>query len=489
MMNQELLKLKPERLWHYFTEILAIPRPSKKEEQIIKYLMEFGNAHGLETIQDETGNVLIRKHAFHGMENRKPVVLQSHIDMVCEKNSDTVFDFEKDPIQAWIDGEWVKSKGTTLGADDGIGIAAQLAILEADNIEHGPIECLFTVDEETGLTGAFGLKPGFLRGEILLNLDSEDEGELFIGCAGGKDTVITFEHLKEPFPQNNISFRIKISGLTGGHSGDDIHKGRANANKLLNRFLWQAQSRFELNVAGFDGGNLRNAIAREATALVCILPQKEQELIDLVTDFEQTARQEYRITEPALTISIQRVGNPDKILHKTTQFNLLNSLYACPHGVIAWSAEIPNFVETSTNLASVKMNDNDIVVTTSQRSSVESAKQDICNMVSSVFQLAGAKVEHSDGYPGWQPNSNSEIVDLTRHLYKELFDEQPKVLAIHAGLECGLIGNVYPAMDMISYGPTIKGAHSPDERLNIETVDKFWKLTIEILKNIPPRQD
>ncbi|MCB0805794.1 MAG: aminoacyl-histidine dipeptidase [Bacteroidales bacterium] len=484
-MNSELLKLQPERVWYYFTEILKIPRPSKKEEKIIAYLKEFGAKHKLETIQDETGNILMRKPASPGMENRKSVVLQSHIDMVCEKNNDVEFDFNKDAIQARIEGEWVKATGTTLGADDGIGVATQLAILEADDIQHGPIECLFTVDEETGLTGAFGLKPGFLKSSILLNLDSEDEGELFIGCAGGKDTVIEMPYQTEAIPQGYTSCKIEVKGLVGGHSGDDIQKGRANANKLLNRMLYMGQEDFGLRLSEFNGGNLRNAIAREAFAVILVPDSRVSDFVKYVKGFHNTARSEYHVTEPNLEITIDEIRQPEKVVDLQTQTKLIHSLYACPHGVIAWSADIPNFVETSTNLASVKIHPEHILITTSQRSSVESAKEDICNMVASVFRLTGAKVYHTDGYPGWTPNPHSEIVEISEKLYKALFNQDPKVLAIHAGLECGLIGDVYPEMDMISYGPTIKGAHSPDERLLIVTVKKFWDLTLEILKNIP----
>jgi dipeptidase D len=484
-MNDELKKLHPEKLWFYFTEILKIPRPSKKEEHIIKYLIDFGKQHKLDTIQDEIGNVLIRKPATEGMENRKSVVLQSHVDMVCEKNSDVEFDFEKDPIQAWIDDGWVKAKGTTLGADDGIGIAAQLALLESKDIVHGPIECLFTIDEETGLTGAFGLKADFLQSQILLNLDSEDEGELFIGCAGGKDTVISLSYKKVAVPGNHKSYKISVSGLVGGHSGDDIQKGRANANKLLNRILWNSTDNFGLKLSIFDGGNLRNAIAREAFAFVSIPKENEREFCNYITNFNNDVKLEYKITEPDLNIEVSEMDDVDFVIDDSAQEKLLNSIYACPHGVIAWSAEIPNFVETSTNLASVKTLDDTIIITTSQRSSVESAKDDICNMVASTFRLTNAEIRHTDGYPGWTPNPNSEIVDITGETYRELFNEEPKVLAIHAGLECGLIGDVYPEMDMISYGPTIKGAHSPDERLKIDTVEKFWKLPLEVLRRIP----
>lgn len=484
-MNTQLLGLKPERLWYYFAQILEIPRPSKKEERIVEYLLNFGKEQGLETLRDEVGNVLIRKPAMPGMEKKKMVVLQSHVDMVCEKNNDVDFDFDHDPIQARIDGEWVKATGTTLGADDGIGVAAQLALLESKDIKHGPIECLFTIDEETGLTGAFGLKPGFLKSTILLNLDSEDDGELFIGCAGGRDTVVEMGYRTEEVPPSYSLLQLTVSGLLGGHSGDDISKGRGNAVKIINRMLWHGTAHFGLRLANFKGGNLRNAIAREAVAQFAIPAASEHSFRDYVAQFTARVKAEYKITEPGLEIACDTTSEIALIMDVKNQQKLLNALYACPHGVIAWSAEIPNFVETSTNLASVMFTDTKVVITTSQRSSVESAKDDICNMVASVFHLAGASVKHTDGYPGWKPNPNSMIVDLTSKLYKELFDEEPKVLAIHAGLECGLIGDVYPEMDMISYGPTIKGAHSPDERLLISTVEKFWDLTVKVLEEIP----
>lgn len=484
-MNTEILKLEPTIIWQYFKEILEIPRPSKKEEKIIAYLLDFGKKHNLETIQDEIGNVLIRKEATVGMENKKWVVLQSHIDMVCEKNSDKEFDFDNDPIESLIEDGWVTANGTTLGADDGIGIAAQLAILASDNIEHGPVECLFTVDEETGLTGAFGLKPGFLKSNILLNLDSEDEGQLFIGCAGGQDTQawLPFDYVESP--ENHKAFKIMVSGLKGGHSGDEIDKGHANANKILNRFLWCKKDKFELKLNEFDGGNLRNAIPREAWAIVLVPNDKASDLVNTVPEFKEMSRNEFNITEPAMNFTIEEVDLPEVVIDNDSFSELVNAIYACPHGVIAMSQSIDDFVETSTNLASVKFQEDEILVTTSQRSSVESEKQDITNMVTSVFRLAGARTKTSDGYPGWTPNPDSEIMNITVDSYKRLFSTDPEVLAIHAGLECGLIGDKYPEMDMISYGPTIKRAHSPEEKIEIDTVLKFWDLTLDILKNIP----
>ena len=486
-MNETILNLEPKKVWFYFKNILEIPRPSKKEEKIKAYLMDFGKKHNLETLTDEVGNVLIRKHATPGMGNRKSVVLQSHMDMVCEKNSDVDHDFDNDPIEVYIENGWVTAKGTTLGGDDGIGVAAQLAILASDTIEHGPVEALFTVDEETGLTGAFGLKPGFLKSTILLNLDSEDEGQLFIGCAGGQDTLVWLPYDKVEAPEEFAAFKLKVFGLKGGHSGDDIDKNRGNANKILNRFLWENLKGLDIRLHDFDGGNLRNAIAREAFATILVPDDKVGELKEKVTAYRDTMKVEFNATEPGLDFTVEDDEMPGFVVDDESTDELLNSLYACPHGVIAMSADIKDFVETSTNLASVKFEEEEILITTSQRSSVESRKQDITNMVTSVFHLAGARTETSDGYPGWAPNPNSEIVDITSKLYKELFDEQPEVLAIHAGLECGLIGDKYPGMDMISYGPTIRGAHSPDERMEIESVQKFWDLTIEILKSIPEK--
>ena len=484
-MNEALLKLEPAKVWFYFKEILNIPRPSKKEGKIIEYLVRFGKEHGLETLQDEVNNVLIRKPATPGRENRKSVVLQSHIDMVCEKNSDKVHDFENDPIEAHIEDGWVTADGTTLGGDDGIGVATELALLASDDIEHGPLECLFTVDEETGLTGAFGLKPGFLQSEILLNLDSEDEGQLYIGCAGGQDTLAWLPYQKQAVPEDHEAVKIKVSGLKGGHSGDDINKGRANANQLLNRFLWTIKDKLDMKLSVFDGGNLRNAIAREAFAVVTVPKGKVQQVIPEVKSFEEIYKHEYHATEANLSFSAAATELPETVIGDDNFTTLTNTLYACPHGVIAMSQDIPNFVETSTNLASVKFEEDNILITTSQRSSVESEKDDVTNKVVSVFNLAGARSETSDGYPGWTPNPDSEIMELTKNTYQKLFNVEPKVLAIHAGLECGLIGDKYPGMDMISFGPTLRGVHSPDEKLEIASVEKFWKLTLDVLKNIP----
>ncbi len=484
-MNEEVKNLKPARLWHYFGDILEIPRPSKKEEKIAAYLMEFGKKHGLESMRDDIGNVIIRKAATPGKENIKSVVMQSHIDMVCEKNSDKEFDFDNDPIEAYVEDGWVTANGTTLGADCGIGVALSLAVLESKDIEHGPIECLFTVDEETGLTGAFGLDPNILKSKILLNLDSEDDGLIFIGCAGGKDTVAEMPYTKEEVPAGHMAYKVSVTGLKGGHSGDDIEKGLGNANKILNRALWNADKDFGMLLSDFNAGNLRNAIAREGFAVVLIPEGNAEAFETYISKFDTILKAEFHVTDPGVKVACEKTATPSYIIDRKAQNNLLKGIYACPHGVIAMSQDIDDFVETSTNLASVKFKEDVIEITTSQRSSVESAKDDICAMVASALQLAGCSTRHTDGYPGWAPNPKSEIVDITAKVYEDLFKEKPEVLAVHAGLECGLIGDKYPEMDMVSYGPTIRGAHSPDEKIEIKAVERFWEMTLEILRRVP----
>lgn len=481
--NSILADLEPKSLFKFFGEILSIPRPSKHEEKMTEYLANWAKERNLEYVSDEIGNVIIRKGATKGKENSPWVCLQSHIDMVCEKNSDKDFDFEKDAIVPKIEGEWLKADGTTLGADDGIGVATALAILDANDIEHGPIECLFTVDEETGLSGAEALSPDVLKSRILLNLDSEDEGEIFIGCAGGIDTVAKLPYDKEETP-DAPAFKIMVKGLKGGHSGDDINKGLACANKILNRILWSLDKEMDLRLSCFEGGNLRNAIAREANATFVVAQADVELMKEIVEKFAVDLKYEFRTTEPDMQIILTETEKPAFVIDMLSQDNLLNVLYACPHGVLAMSREIPGFVETSTNLASVKMKEDHFFITTSQRSSVESAKYAAAYRVESCFLLAGADVEHGDGYPGWAPNPESKILKIAVDAYKKLFNKEPIVRAIHAGLECGLIGEKYPGMDMISYGPTLRGVHSPDERLEIKTVELYWKHTLEILKNI-----
>jgi dipeptidase D len=480
-----LRNLTPQPLWEYFSEITKIPRPSKKEEKIIAFLLNFAKENNLTAGRDVAGNVLIVKPAVAGMENTPVTVLQTHLDMVCEKNSDRNFDFENDPIEIVCGEEWISANGTTLGADDGIGIAAQLALLSSTDIRHGSLECLFTVDEETGLTGANALLPGFFTGSTLINLDSEDEGEIFIGCAGGIDTVASFSCSNQPVKSGSVAIKFTVSGLQGGHSGDDIHKGLGNANKIIVRFLQKIHSIYEVSLSEFEGGNLRNAIAREARVVLVISAEDEKRLLHEFELFSSEIKYEFEITEPGLLMTSGRVVLPEQVIDDRTFSSLIRALVACPHGVLEWSTRMPGMVETSSNLASVKFTGDDkIVVTTSQRSEIESRKRMAAEMVESVFSLAGAIVTHSDGYPGWAPNTNSAILKIAVASYHRLFGKDPIVRSIHAGLECGLFLEKYPGLDMISIGPTIKGAHSPGEKINIGTVDKFWKHLLDILEHL-----
>lgn len=423
------------------------------------------------------------------MENRKTIVLQSHVDMVCEKNNDVQHDFLNDPIETEIDGEWLKAKGTTLGADNGIGVATELAILADDTIAHGPLECLFTIDEETGLTGAFALKEGFMNGDILLNLDSEDEGELFIGCAGGIDTVAQFAYQEVDVPAGYFCCKVQVKGLKGGHSGGDIHLGRGNANKILNRFLSQTLKKYDMYLCEIDGGNLRNAIAREAHAVIA-LPEADKHAVRAdLNIFAAEVQAEYNVTDPDLQLLMESEAPRAKAIDKDTTKRLLQAIYAVPHGVYAMSQDIPGLVETSTNMASVKMKPGNIIrIETSQRSSTASSKRDMNTMVRTVFEMAGAEVSSGEGYPGWKPNPHSEILEIATASYKRLFGVDAKVKAIHAGLECGLFLDKYPTLDMISFGPTLQGVHSPDERMLIPTVQKFWDHLLDILKNAPVKK-
>ncbi|MFV0467379.1 MAG: aminoacyl-histidine dipeptidase [Dysgonomonas sp.] len=481
--------LKPKEVWFYFNELNQIPRPSKKEGKVIAYLLDFAKKHNLNAKKDDAGNVLITKQATKGKENLKTVILQGHVDMVCEKNSDTVFNFDTDAIQTYVDGDWLKAKGTTLGADNGIGVAASLAILSADNIEHGPIECLFTTDEETGLTGAYALRNDFLTGDILMNLDTEEEGELYIGCAGGKGTTATFSYKEDQVPLNYYWFNIHVRGLNGGHSGSEIHKGLGNANKILVRFLWSLLRKMDLRITQISGGNLHNAIAREATALAGVPIGDKDRVVQMLNIFIADVEAELKAVDPNVKILIETTDEPSFVIDHKTTANLLNALLACPHGVLAMSQEIPGLVEASTNLASVKMNDSkQILIGTSQRSSTESLKNYAANMVNAVFTLGGATVEHGEGYPGWKPNPDSEILKISEKVYHDLYGVEPEVKAIHAGLECGLFLEKYPNLDMVSFGPTITDAHSPAEQVNIPSVAKWWDFLLEILKNIPTKK-
>lgn len=477
-------------VWKYFDLITAIPRPSKHEERIIRYLVEFGLSLGLHVKRDYVGNLVIVKRASKGFENRKKVILQSHVDMVCEKNSGVAHDFLKDKIKYHQEGDWIKAEGTTLGADDGIGMAVMLAILADKTLQHGPLECLFTVDEETGLTGAFEMRPKFITGSILLNLDSEDEGEIFIGCAGGTDTTAYFNLQTGSVenPSDFSAFRISVSGLLGGHSGDDIEKNRGNSIKILVEFLYEELSKFSIQINKFEGGNLRNAIPREAYAEIIIPLKLKSEFIDWFNKEVQNVKERFEINEPNLKISLENIDVPATVLEENLQNRLLQALLECPHGIIAWSKDMEGLVETSTNLASIKFTeDSRITVSTSQRSSVDVEKKAIASKVASVFLNQKADIKQGNGYPGWKPNPQSEILNIAIEAYQNLFNVNPKVKAIHAGLECGIFLEKYPNLDMISFGPTIKGAHSPDERLSISSVDKFWKFLLEVLKNTPEK--
>lgn len=476
--------LEPTLLWNYFHDITQIPRPSKKEEKVIAFLENFSKTHQLDYKKDKSGNILISKPATPGYEKSKAIILQAHMDMVCEKNSDVSFNFDTDAIQYYIDGDWVKARGTTLGGDNGIGMAMMLAVLTSDELQHPAIECLFTVDEETGLTGAFALENNFLKGEVLINLDSEDDGVIFIGCAGGIDTTATLPYTEEPSPAGYFAFTVSVKGLKGGHSGDDINKGLGNANKILNRYLWTVNKQTDLRLHSFDGGNLRNAIPREANALVSVPYSEKENVRVLLNQFIAEIELELSETEPTIQITLESEQLPTTVVDKKTSDALLNALYACPHGLIAMSRDMPGLVETSTNLASIKMKPgNNILITTSQRSSIESSKYDIANQVEAALTLAGATATHGDGYPGWKPNLKSDMLTIAQTAYKTLFTEAPGIRAIHAGLECGLFLEKYPHLDMISIGPQMYGVHSPDERLSISSTQKCWKWLVEILKN------
>jgi len=481
-----LAQLKPASIWRYFDEITKIPRPSKKEDKIIQFIIGFAKNHNLDYAKDKVGNIVIRNPASLGYDNRKEICLQSHLDMVCEKTGSSTIDFEKDPIQTKIEGDWVKAEGTTLGADNGIGIAAQLAVLSDKKARHGPLECLFTVDEETGLFGAFGLESGFFKSSILLNLDSEDDGEIFIGSAGGVSTTAILKYAVRRTPELSKPYRIEVTGLQGGHSGTDIQKNRGNSIKILNQILWEIRDRFSARLSVFSGGNLHNAIPREAHAIVVIPDEYCEVFINYIHDYTKKLLAELRIDEPDIKIIVSPSELPEKVMKKKVQEKLLNALYVCPNGVIAWSRVMENLVETSTNLASIHFEQpNQIVIKTSQRSSINSSRQHVANSVRSTFKLAGARVEHTGEYPGWEPNPNSEILGVAISSYISLFGKAPAVKAIHAGLECGLFLEKYPYLDMISFGPTILDAHSPSERISIETTARFWDLLLEILKNAP----
>lgn len=484
----KITDLNPKIVWKFFHEITQVPRPSKKEGKIIAYLETFAKEHNIAIKKDEVGNILMSKPATPGYENLPTVILQSHVDMVCEKNSGTTHDFDNDPIETVINGDWLSAKDTTLGADNGVGVAAELAILASDDIEHGPIECLFTIDEETGLTGAKELKAGFMTGEVLLNLDSEDEGEIFIGCAGGKDTQALFTFKPTATDPALHYLRIDVKGLNGGHSGGEIHKGLGNANKILVRFLYLLQQKYDITLCEMNGGNLRNAIAREAYAVIGIPSSAKEDVRVMLNNFTADVENELKHVDANVKLFLESAPRPETAIDKETAKKIIYSLQAAPHGVIGMSHEIEGLVETSTNLASVKtLPDNTVLVGTSQRSSIESYKLAVANQVAATFLLAGAKVTHGDGYPGWAPNSDSLIMQVAQDSYKRLFGKDAAIKAIHAGLECGLFLEKYPYLDMISFGPTLRDVHSPNERIQISTVDLWWKHLLDVLKSIPAK--
>ena len=484
-MSNELRKLEPICLWNKFADLNGVPRPSKKEERIIEFIKAFGNSLGLETFEDQIRNVIIRKPATPGMENRKSIVLQSHLDMVHQKNNDTVFDFDVQGIEMFVDNDWIKAKGTTLGADNGIGVATIMAILESDTIPHPAIEALFTIDEETGMTGALNLKANILKGSILLNLDTEQDDEIDIGCAGGIDVTATGNYQMKELPADYSAWRISVKGLNGGHSGMDIHKGLGNANKIMNRLLYKGFELFGLAVSEINGGSLRNAIPRESESII-ILPKNK--INDFNTAFEQLIKDikfELKTTEPTLQIGLQEAPLPNLIMNSVSQIQLINAIYSVANGVYRMSADIDNLVETSNNLARVIVKDGKIFIACLTRSSIESSKMDLAQALEANFKMANLQVSFSGSYPGWTPNVSSPILKVLTSVYEQLHQKKPKVVACHAGLECGILGKNYPNMDMISFGPTILGAHSPDERVSISSVQKYWRFVLEILKAIP----
>ncbi len=483
-MNEEIRNLKPKALWNKFADLNAVPRPSKKEERVIAFMKDFGKSLNLETLEDEVGNVIIRKPATKGMEDRKTVVLQSHLDMVHQKNNDTDFNFDTQGIEMYVDGDWVRAKGTTLGADNGLGVATIMAILESNEIEHPAIESLFTIDEETGMTGAKGLKGGLLKGDILLNLDTEEDDEIGVGCAGGVDVTATGTYTQTEAPKNGATYQIKVKGLQGGHSGMDIIKGLGNANKLMNRLLFATKDFMQL--AKLEGGSLRNAIPRESLATVVV--SSEEKFLLAFDEIRSEITSEYKSLEPNLSIIAELTEeNFAKVMIDEAQRNFFNAMNAAHNGVYRMSPDIEDLVETSNNIAKVSVADGNIKIECLTRSSVESSKTNLANALTSVFELAGYEVKLAGDYPGWAPNMDSPILKVLDSLYQKMNGEKANVAACHAGLECGILGQNYPEMDMISFGPTIKGAHSPDERASISSAQKYWDYVLEILKNIPKK--
>lgn len=488
-MSQEIRNLEPKALWNKFADLNAVPRPSKKEERVIAFMMEFGQKLGLPTVKDHVGNVIIKKPATPGMENRKTIVMQSHLDMVHQKNNDTNFDFDTQGIEMYVDGDWVRAKGTTLGADNGLGVATIMAILESTDIPHPAIEALFTIDEETGMTGAMGLQGGMLEGEILLNLDTEEDDEIDIGCAGGVDVTATRTYNEEETPEGSVGYTITVKGLKGGHSGMDIHKGLGNANKIMNRLLFDGFENFGLQISEISGGSLRNAIPRESVAKVIIAAIYDEAFVFDMQEIINEIKAEFKTMEPNLTIEIVKSDStPAKVMDLGVQEGLLRAIYAAHNGVYRMSADMADLVETSNNIARVIVKDGEISIQNLTRSSVESSKFDLANALRSAYELFGCEVEFTGSYPGWTPNVKSEILDVLTSIYEKQNGSKPNVVACHAGLECGILGTNYPNMDMISFGPTIHGAHSPDERASISSAQKYWKFVLEILQNIPVKK-
>ena len=485
-MAAEIKTLSPTSVWSYFYDLTQIPRPTFHTQAVQEYLLALADRLGLEAKHDATGNILITKPATPGLEGRPVVTLQAHIDMVPQKNSHIEHDFTKDPIDAYIDGEWVTARDTTLGADNGIGAAYAMAVLSDTTLKHGPLEALFTVDEEVGMVGANGLQPGFSKGDILINLDSEDEGELFIGCAGGKGLEATFSPQWQPAPAGLVWLRAAVSGLKGGHSGGEIHCGLGNANKILTRYLYSLERELgSWSLAEIAGGNLHNAIPREAHALIGVRPEDKAKAEQLLETLFKNVQAELKRVDPKVRLELTEAAAPSQVIDGKTKYGLVRSLYACPHGVLGMSHEMEDLVETSNNLASIKQRDGKIVVTTSQRSSTTSLRDSASEMVASAFELGGAQVALTDAYPGWKPNPESAILKASADAYRKLFGKEAAVKAIHAGLECGLILDVYPDLDMVSFGPTLRDVHSPAERIEIKTVDLWWRHLLEVLKEIP----
>ena len=488
-MTKEIRNIAPKTVWNHFSDLNAVPRPSKKEEKIIQFMVDFGSRLQLDTSVDKVGNVIIKKPASPGMEDRKTIVMQGHLDMVHQKNAETTFDFEKEGINMFVDGDWVKAKGTTLGADNGLGVAAIMAVLSSTTIEHPAIEALFTIDEETGMTGAMGLQPNVLKGEILLNLDTEEDDEIGIGCAGGIDITATKKYIQDPLPKNTTAFNITVNGLQGGHSGMDIIKGLGNANKIMNRLLFDGFTNYGLRIAKINGGGLRNAIPRESFATIVVDKDSESSFLSNTKSLIENIKNEYASLEKELNIEIKATDSPTKVMDIDAQEKLIKAIYTTLNGVYRMSPDVEGLVETSNNIAKVAVDNGNIQLLCLTRSSSESNKWDLANAIKSGFELANFNVLFSGSYPGWLPNKNSSILQVVENTYVSLFKEKPNVAACHAGLECGILGKNYPNMEMISFGPNIKGAHSPDERAQISSTQKFWKLLLEVLKNIPKKED